>query len=81
MGWFYVGCRAKICTVSNNLERGKKMNGYTQWIMEAAGCSVAEAREIQDVIENEWLIEKWSRATDREIKRAVKQAQEILLTK
>jgi hypothetical protein len=66
---------------SHNLERGKKMNGHTQWIMEAAGCSVAEAREIQDVIENEWLIEKWSRATDREIKRAVKQAQEILLTK
>jgi hypothetical protein len=57
------------------------MNGHTQWIIEAAGCSVAEALKIQDVIENEWLIEKWSRATDREIKRAVKQAQEILLTK
>ena len=25
MSWFYVGRRAKICTVSNNLERGKKM--------------------------------------------------------
>jgi hypothetical protein len=25
MSWFYGGRRAKICTVSNNLERGKEM--------------------------------------------------------
>jgi hypothetical protein len=54
------------------------MNAHTQWVKEEAGCSTAEALELQDVIECEWLIEKWSRATTREIRVAVKQAQAIL---
>lgn len=53
------------------------MNGHTQWIMEEAGCSVAEALKLQDIIESEWLIEKWSRATTREIRIAVRQAQAL----
>lgn len=54
------------------------MNGHTQWVKEAAGfCSDAEALELQDIIECEWLIEKWSRATTREIRIAVGQAMAI----
>ena len=53
------------------------MNVHTQWIRDEAGCSVDEALELQDIIQSEWLIEKWSNATARQIKQAVKSAQAI----
>ena len=62
---------------SHNLERGKKMNVHTQWIRDEAGCSVEEALELQEIIQNEWLLERWSSATTRQIRLAVKTAQAI----
>lgn len=51
------------------------MNIHTQWVAEAAKCSLEEAVKIQDVIDSQWLIERWSEATNAKIKRAVKLAQ------
>ena len=51
------------------------MNIYTRMIGEIAQCSIDEARELQDIIENEWIIEHWSRATERQLKSAVRTAQ------
>lgn len=53
------------------------MNVHTQWIRDEAGCSVDEALELQDIIESEWLLERWSSASARQIKLAVKTAQAI----
>ena len=70
-------CLTVVMANSHNLERGNKMNVHTQWIRDEAGCSVDEALELQDIIQSEWLIEKWSNATARQIKQAVKSAQAI----
>ena len=70
-------CLTVVMANSHNLERGNKMNVHTQWIRDEAGCSVDEALELQDIIQSEWLIEKWSNATARQIKQAVKFAQAI----
>jgi hypothetical protein len=53
------------------------MNAHTQWIRDEAGCSVEEALELQEIINSEWLIERWSEATTRQIRLAVKTAQAI----
>lgn len=54
------------------------MNVYTMMIREAADCSVEEALELQDLIEKDWLIEDWSRATVREIRSATRKATALL---
>ena len=54
------------------------MNVYTMMIREAADCSVEEALELQDLMEREWLIEKWSRASEREIRSATRKASALL---
>jgi len=51
------------------------MNIYTRMIAEIAQSSIDEARELQDIIESEWIIEHWSRTTERQLKSAVKTAQ------
>ena len=51
------------------------MNIYTRMISEIAQCSIDEARKLQDIIESEWIIEHWSRATERQLKSAVRTAQ------
>jgi hypothetical protein len=53
------------------------MNAHTQWIRDEAGCSVEEALELQEIINSQWLIERWSEATSRQIRLAVKTAQAI----
>jgi hypothetical protein len=68
-------CLTVVMANSHNLERGKKMNIYTRMIGEIAQCTIDEARELQDIIENEWIIEHWSRATERQLKSAVRTAQ------
>lgn len=50
------------------------MNAHTQLIIEIAKVSEAEALNIQDVIDNEWLAD-WSEATKRQIAIAIKVAQ------
>ena len=68
-------CLTVVMANSHNLERGNKMNIYTRMIGEIAQCSMDEARELQDIIENEWIVEHWSRATERQLKSAVRTAQ------
>lgn len=88
--WFVL-CQTELVQIAHTQVGGNTMNTttvgvfltdgvniHTQWVREEASCSTQEAIALTDIINSEWLIEKWSCATTREIRRAVKQAQAIL---
>lgn len=51
------------------------MNLHTTWIMELAKVNETTALDIQNVIDNEWLIDRWSEASNAKIRKAIKLAQ------
>ena len=51
------------------------MNWHTTSIMELAKVDQTTARQIQEVIDNNWLVDRWSEATNAQIRKAIKLAQ------
>lgn len=50
-------------------------NYYTHEVAKLGKLDLETALMIQDVIENEWLVENWGKATDGQIRKAIKLAQ------
>lgn len=53
-------------------------NYYTHEVAKLGKLDLETALVIQDVIENEWLVESWGKATDGQIRKAIKLAQAFI---